>query len=147
MIWLSVAIVLGVIVSGNIALAASRKASRKSAARLREGEELLLKLLDQGADVTVERDLPTGLRKGKTRVRLDMVLSSERLVIATHHGKLLEFTGADGSVRSTGPSRLVLEGQRAEPVGATHVRVDIVTPTAIQWAEMAEEHLSTSRSA
>ena len=70
--------------------------------------------------------------------RADLSLSDARLLIATHHGRVLELTREQpGAVRCTGPRRLVIEGARQRADGPMSVRAELIVDDAERWAEEA----------
>jgi hypothetical protein len=74
-----------------------------------------------------------------------MVLSEQRLILATGHGRVLEISAErPGSVRCTGPRRLVIEGQH--PSGRAEVRAEMAIDDAEGWQQAAEAlQASTTR--
>ena len=59
--------------------------------------------------------------------RADLSMSDARLVVSTHHGRVLELTrDQPGSVRCTGPRRLVIEGARQRADGPMSVRAELI---------------------
>ncbi len=147
MIWISAALVFGFVILGSIALGQFRKRVRRRAVRPAEGEAVLLTASGLSARVFVDRDLLAGPRAGAiNRSRVDLLLSQNRLLAATHHGRLLELTEqSGGSVRNTGPDRLVIEGQR--PGKGAKVRIEVLCDRAEEWARAAEGAIHTTRSA
>jgi len=146
-IWISAALVFGLAIVGSFGLGQFRKSVRRRAVRPGEGEQVLLTASGLSARVFVDRDLLAGPRAGTiNRSRIDLLLSQDRLLVASHHGRLLELTErTGGSVRSTGPNRLVIEGQR--PGQGARVRIEILCDRAEEWARAAEGAIHTSRSA
>lgn len=112
-----------------------------------DGEKPLLRLDGITARIYVDRDLLGGpTSDGVNRAAADVVLTPRRLLVATHQGRLLELTQqTGGSVRNTGPNRLVIEGQR--PGDGPIIRVELLTDQAETWAVQAAATLNTSRSA
>ncbi|MED5369456.1 MAG: hypothetical protein VX899_00455 [Myxococcota bacterium] len=147
-------ILAGVVVLICAALASAglrfgRKQKRRQAAALSKGETPVLQQLDVPARVYVDRTLLGGPVAGKiNHLDTDILLTEGRLVVATHQGRLLEvLPGKDGSVRCTGPGRLVIEGMRPSAKEDILVRVEALVPTADQWAARAKELLGTRTSA
>ena len=117
MLWISIGLVFGLACLGGAAVHASRRSSRQKASRLMDGEKPLLRLDGVTARIYVDRDLLGGpTSDGVNRALADVVLTPRRLLVATHQGRLLELTQqTGGSVRNTGPNRLVIEGPRRGP--------------------------------
>ena len=101
------------------------------------------------ARVFVDQDVLEGPRKGViNRSPADLVLTADRLIIATRHGRVLELTKANpGSVRCTGPRRLIIEGERLRKSGSMKVRLELIVDDAEVWAAMTVERLESARSA
>ncbi len=95
------------------------------------------------ARVFIERSVLGGPQAGRTnRGQADLVLTNGRLLVATHQGRVLELTPErPGSVRCTGPRRLVIEGGRLLKEGELKVRVELICDEAEAWAQLAAEHL------
>ena len=147
MLWISIGLVFGLACLGVAAMHRSRRSNREKASRLMQGERPLLRLDGITARIYVDRDLLGGpSSNGVNRAPANVVLTPRRLLVATHQGRLLELTQqTGGSVRNTGPNRLVIEGQR--PGGGAIVRVELLTDQAETWAVQSAETLKTSRSA
>ncbi len=98
------------------------------------------------ARVFVERSVLGGPQAGRTnRGQADLVLTEGRLLVATHQGRVLELTrDRPGSVRCTGPRRLVIEGSRLQKEGEVLVRVELICQEAEDWAQVAAEHLGAA---
>jgi hypothetical protein len=130
------------------ALQLSRKRARAEATRI-EGEPVVLETRGVTARVFVDQTMLAGPQAGKVnRAPADLILTPERLLVATHQGRLLELKkGSGGSVRCTGPGRLVLEGRKPRAKAEMKIRVEVLTDKAEQFASRAHELLQTSRSA
>lgn len=83
-----------------------------------------------------------GFRSGRqTRTKVDMVLTQKQLLVVSNRGTLFDIRagaakGRIGSVRCSGPGRLLFEGERQEASKkATSYRVEISLPTATSWAQ------------
>jgi hypothetical protein len=83
-----------------------------------------------------------GFRSGhQTKTTVDMVLTQKRLLVVSNRGTLFDIRaeaarGRIGSVRCTGPGRLLFEGERQEASKkATNYRVEISLSTATSWAQ------------
>lgn len=125
----------------------SRKRAREKAATV--DEEVLYEARSVPVRVMLDHDMLGGPAAGKiNRADADLILTAKRIVVATHHGRVLEIRkDQGGSVRSTGPGRLVLEGVRMRPSGDSKVRIECHLPESEVWADKAAKILSTSRSA
>lgn len=101
------------------------------------------------ARLYVDHDVLDGPRKGViNRSPADLVLTPTRLIIATRHGRVLELTKANpGSVRCTGPRRLIIEGERLRKQGTMKVRLELIVDDAESWSAMAAERLESALSA
>lgn len=137
-------VVLGVI-GVSVGLGISRNVKRKQAAKVPAGEQAKLEAKRVNARVMVDRSLLGGPVAGKINaMTADLVLTDKRLVVATHQGRVLELmAGKGGSVKCTGPMRLVIEGTRPMAKGELKVRVEAVVDGADRWANQAREHLGT----
>lgn len=125
----------------------NRKRTRTRAATV--DEPVVMEVRGVPARVFVDASVLAGPAAGKlNRAQADIVLTEARLLVATHQGRLLELAaGAGGSVRCTGPGRLVIEGERKRVSGPSKVRIEVLTADAEAWARRAEAALGTSRSA
>ena len=133
------------IVFGGLSLVATlfqvwRKSRRTRGAQLDGGEAVVRELDDVSVRLYVNRSVPGGPRAPGGRDRARVVLSERRLLIATGHGRVLELgEERPGSVRCTGPRRLVVEGQH--PSGRAEVRVEMTVDDAERWPAAACETL------
>ncbi|HJN75469.1 MAG TPA: hypothetical protein QGF58_16185 [Myxococcota bacterium] len=125
----------------------SRKRARENAATV--DEALLLEARAVPARVFLDHDILGGPTAGKiNRAAADLVLTAQRLVVATHQGRILELRkDQGGSVRSTGPGRLVIEGVRMRSGGNSKVRIELHLMESEDWARSAAAALATSKSA
>jgi hypothetical protein len=100
------------------------------------------------ARVFVDKDMVGGPQQGRTnRSQADLVLTDGRLLVATHQGRVLELTSRNpGSVRCTGPRRLILEGERLQKEGVMKVRVELICDDAQSWADVAALELGAKKS-
>jgi hypothetical protein len=147
MIWISLGLVFALACLGGGGVHLFRQRNRRRASTVREGEQVILRADAVSARIYVDKDLLGGPSSGGiNRAQTDLVLTRDRLLVATHQGRLLELTPqTGGSVRNTGPNRLVIEGQ--QPGQGVKVRIELLTDQAEQWASAAEDALKTSRSA
>lgn len=83
-----------------------------------------------------------GFRSGhQTKTTVDMVLTKKQFLVVSNRGTLFDIRaeaarGRIGSVRCTGPGRLLFEGERQEAnKKTTKYRVEISIPTATAWAQ------------
>ncbi len=133
---LSLAVVFGALVVVATVFQAWRKSRRNRGALLGDGEQVLREVEDIGVRLYVNRNVPGGPRAPGGRDRARMVLSGHRLILATGHGRVLEMGGErPGSVRCTGPRRLVVEGHH--PSGRAEVRAEMAIDDAEGWQEAA----------
>ncbi len=94
------------------------------------------------ARVFVDKDLIDGPKAGVINSGpADLVLCADRLIVATRHGRILELAPGAGSVRCTGPRRLVIEGERPRKDGPMKVRIEALVDEAERWAELARARL------
>lgn len=92
------------------------------------------------ARISVEGRQFHGFRPGySTRTWLEMKLTTQQFVVVTNRGVLFDISadgerGRIGSIRCTGPGRIVFEGERGELNGKpTRYRVEATMPTASEW--------------
>lgn len=142
---LALLVVFGMVLGAGGVVAVSRNRRRARAATVPQGETLLREARDCGSRVFVSSDVIGGPSADKiNRSPADLVLTDKRLLVATRHGRVLEITaGSGGSVRCTGPRRLVIEGERPQKDGVMHVRAELIVPDAEVWAALASEQLQT----
>ncbi len=138
-------VVFGMVLGAGGLVAVSRNRRRARAGSVPEGDTLLREARDCGSRVFVSTDVIGGPSADRiNRSPADLVLTDKRLLVATRHGRVLEITvGAPGSVRCTGPRRLVIEGERPQRDGVMHVRAELIVPDAEVWAALAAEQLQT----
>ena len=118
-----------------------RKIRRDRGARVPADEEVVLEVDQVSVRLYVNRSIPGGPSAPGGRDRARLVLTDKRLLLCTGHGRVLEIHGEQGgSVRSTGPGRLVIEGMH--PSGRADVRAELTVQDAEQW-QAAAAHLST----
>lgn len=120
-----------------------RKLRRDRAAQLPDGE-VAVKDIDQvSVRLYINRSIPGGPSAPGGRDRARIVLSDKRLMLCTGHGRVLEINMEQaGSVRSTGPRRLVIEGMH--PSGRADVRAELTVDDSEGWQDAAS-HLSSNR--
>lgn len=145
---LSALLVFAAAVCLGFALQFSRGRARARAAWV-EGEPVVLEKRGVSARVFVDQTMLAGPQAGVVnRAPADLVLTPERLLVATHQGRLLELKkGGGGSVRCTGPGRLILEGRKPRANAEMKIRIEVLIDNAEQFALRAHELLETSRSA
>ena len=97
-----------------------------------------------GGRIFADRSLPGGLKAGTiNRVQATLVLSDQRLLVCTRHGRVLELTPEHpGEARCVGPKRVVLEG--AHPSGRARLRVELVLDAGEAWVEQVRATLQTA---
>ncbi|MCB9741094.1 MAG: hypothetical protein H6741_29610 [Alphaproteobacteria bacterium] len=146
---LSLGIVLAVVIALTAGLQLYRGAVRRRAATPPQGEAIQRQAQSIAARIFVDRSIFNGPQARKTnRAPADLVLTPERLLVATHHGRILELTrGNPGFARCTGPRRLVIEGQRPMKDGAVQVRVELILDAAEQWAAESAKALGSQEAA
>ena len=146
---LALVLVLACAAGASAALRFTRKKRRRACAKLPAGEAPVLQQVDIPSRVYVDRTLLAGPVAGKiNNMDADIILTEKRLLVSTHQGKLLELTQAStGSVRCTGPGRLVIEGSKPRADGEILVRVEALVATAETWSLRSAELLGTRRSA
>ena len=139
----SALISLGIFSTFGGGLSLYRRFRRQSGARLPDGEPLVRQVRGASARVFVERDVLGGPKSMSINsTRADLSLSDARLVVSTHHGRVLELTrDQPGSVRCTGPRRLVIEGARQRADGPMSVRAELIVDDAERWALEAAARL------
>ena len=117
---------------------------RARAAALPEGEAPLRQQSGVGGRIFADRSLPGGLKAGTiNRVQATLVLSDQRLLVCTRHGRVLELTPErPGEARCVGPKRVVLEG--AHPSGRARLRVELVLDAGEAWVEQVRATLQTA---
>jgi hypothetical protein len=133
---LSFAIVFGALVVVAILFQAWRTSRRNRGAIISPEEMVVRDIEDIAVRLYVNRNIPGGPRAPGGRDRGRMVLSGQRLILSTGHGRVLEIRAdRPGSVRCTGPRRLVIEGQH--PSGRADVRAEMAIHDAEGWQEAA----------
>ncbi len=141
MLWLKWILTFGIVLGGliglNLALRAQRNWRRSGGATLPSGEPQLRAAAGLSARLFTDKSLSSGFQPGGgTRGKADLVMSGQRLVLATGHGRVLEIRpDLPGQVRFAGPRRLVVEG--LHPSGRARVRAELVVDDAEGWAEAA----------
>ena len=137
-------IVLGSIILGSALISYSRKRRREHASDV--PEHLVMKMArGVSSRVFVGEDVLDGPKAGViNRSPADLILTADRLIVATRHGRVLEIkANGDGAVRCTGPRRLVIEGTRLRKSGKMPVRVELIVDEAEEWQALAAERLGT----
>ena len=133
---LSNAVVFGALMVVAVLFQAWRASRRNRGARLDPSETVLRETEAIAVRLYVNRNIPGGPRAPGGRDRGRMVLSDQRLILTTGHGRVLEIrSDRSGSVRCTGPRRLVIEGQH--PSGRADVRVELAIDDAEGWQQAA----------
>lgn len=128
---------------GGALVALQQRLRRARSTSLPAREDSLRLVRGVPSSVFVERDVLGGPKAGRpNRSEADLVLSPLRLLVATRHGRVLELTRErPGSVRCTGPRRLVIEGERPGEPRGVKVRVELILDDAATWADAAQRHL------
>jgi hypothetical protein len=119
---------------GFLAFERWRRAQRRALAATPPADETVLKVAEgKSTRLYVDRNLPTGAAAGLVNLTSStLVLTEARLILATHHGRVLEATAKSPiAFRCVGPRRLVAEG--LHPDGKTHVRLEIVVDDPESW--------------
>ncbi len=119
---------------GFVAFERWRRAQRRAMAATPPDDETVLRLAEgRPTRLYVDRNLPTGAAAGLVNLTsTTLVLTEARLILATHHGRVLEATARSPiAFRCVGPRRLVAEG--LHPDGHTHVRLEIVVDDPEAW--------------
>jgi hypothetical protein len=133
---LSFIIVFGALIAVATVFNAWRKSRRKRGSALPDGEAVARMVEDVAVRLYVNVTIPGGPRAPGGRDRAQLVLSDQRLILATGHGRVLEIDAErPGSVRCTGPRRLVVEGQH--PTGRAEVRAELAVDDAEGWQAAA----------
>lgn len=137
----AIAIVFGFLAVARGITEYGRRRRRLQASRI--PDDLVVKMVrGVGARVFVDKDMIDGPKAGViNNTPADLVLCADRLIVATRHGRILELTPGAGSVRCTGPRRLVIEGERLRKHGPMKVRIEALVDDAEQWAELAQARL------
>lgn len=139
--WRSMLVVLGVLILAGAVLKLVSWARREKIVRTIDPESLTRSL--RGVSLRVLLHGPTtlpGMNPDRAnRTRGDLLVSSDRFVIASSRGVLVDVRSGSKrltSVRCTGPGRLVLEGEvpvmKGEP---GRYRIELVTEEAASWVE------------
>ncbi len=138
----AIAIVFGFMVVARVATEWRRSQRRAQASKI--PDHLVVKMVrGVSARVFVDREIIDGPKPGViNNTPADLVLCADRLIVATRHGRVLEVTPGKGSVRCTGPRRLVIEGSRLRKDGMMNVRVEALVEGAEEWAELAAARLA-----
>jgi len=120
-----------------------RKVRRDRSARLPDGEDTVRDADQVSVRLYVNRSIPGGPSAPGGRDRARIVLSDKRLLLCTGHGRVLEINAEQaGSVRCTGPRRLVIEGMH--PSGRADVRAELTVDDSEGW-QAAAAHLSSRK--
>lgn len=127
------------LIAANGLVRTARALRRKNSSRLPPGEAVLHAQPGLPSRIFTNQRLPGGLKpRVINRDRVDLLLTSNRLVACSGAGRILEIsTARPGAVRAVGPDRLVLEG--SHPSGRGALRVELVCHAAADWAAWARE--------
>jgi len=108
--------------------------------------EVLAEATDIALTMSVDKTVSGVFRPGKRyRAKGHMVLLSQRLVLATHEGRVLDLQPTlDTQVRSAGPRRLVLEGPH--PSGKARVRAELILDNEAHWAAQISAQIQPDQS-
>lgn len=133
---LSTALLFGFLIVCATVFQAWRRGRRSRGARLPDHETQVREVEEAAVRLYINRTIPGGPRAPGGRDRARVVLSDQRLLVSTGHGRVLEITAErPGSVRCTGPRRLVIEGQH--PSGRADVRAELAVDDAEGWQAAA----------
>jgi len=133
---LSVVIVFGALTVVAALFNAWRKSRRNRGASLPDGEVVVREVEEAAVRLYVNTSIPGGPKAPGGRDRGRLVMSHQRMVLATGHGRVLEISAdRPGSVRCTGPRRLVIEGRH--PSGRADVRAELAVDDAEGWQAAA----------
>ena len=114
----------------------TRRWQREAAARLDPDEVVQLRASALPARLTVERSLTTfdPPLQSWERSAEGVYVGARTFALSTHHGRMLQIDAAHpGSAVTTGPRRLVVEGEH--PSGFTRVRVELLVDAPERWVE------------
>lgn len=141
------AVLIGVIALGG-AVQLSRALGRARAAAPPPGEAVRRLARRATARVAADEIRPGAVpRPSGVLTHADVVLTSRRLIVATHEGRVLDADSARGlQVRCTGPGRLVIESERPSANGLRRLRLELALPEAELWAREAQELLGAGAS-
>jgi hypothetical protein len=142
--WIVAFAVALALAGGVLAFERWRRAQRRATAATPPQDEVVMRL-DEGRATRfyVSRNLPTGARAGLVNLTsTTLVLTEARLIMATHHGRVLEATPLTPiAFRCVGPRRLVAEGMH--PDGKTTVRLEIIIDEPEAWVSDFQQMLGT----
>ena len=119
-----------------------RRRSRAAAVDTR-GQPVLREAVDISVRLVVDHNAPGGLRAGTNyRSEGHLLLTPQRLILATNHGRVLELTPENvGRARAPGPRMMILEGPH--PSGRANVRAELVLDNERDWLSTIQaQHLS-----
>ena len=140
-LWIGLLVVLGLLAVIGVCVKTYYLFRRRVALRSVQGE-LVRSASAISARISVEGRRFRGFRPGfSTRTWLEMKLTTQQFVVVTNRGVLFDVSvdgerGRIGSIRCTGPGRIVFEGERREMKGkATRYRVEATLPTASEWVK------------
>ena len=136
--WLiSFAIVLSGFVAAAWGMKVFRRRSRFAAVQV-EGQSAVREAMDVPVRLTVDNNAPGGLRPGRDyRGNGHLVLLSDRLILATDQGRVLEVSASQpGNIRAPGPRMIIIEG--SHPSGRARVRVEMVIDDEQAWVKSVE---------
>jgi hypothetical protein len=129
---------------GFVAFERWRRAQRRALAATPPAEETVLRVVEgRPTRLYVDKNLPTGAAAGLVNLTsTTLVLTEARLILATHHGKVLEATAHRPiAFRCVGPRRLVAEG--LHPDASTNVRLEIVVDDPEAWVADYQQWLGS----
>ena len=103
-----------------------------------EGQSAVREAMDVPVRLTVDNNAPGGLRPGRDyRGNGHLVLLSDRLILATDQGRVLEVSASQpGNIRAPGPRMIIIEG--SHPSGRARVRVEMVIDDEQAWVKSVE---------
>jgi len=140
---ISIAVVFGTLAASRFLIEWRRSRRRLQATQV--PKNLVVKSArGVNARIFVDQDILDGPKANViNNTSADLVLTDDRLIVATRHGRMLEITAGGGSVRCTGPRRLVIEGERLRKTGPMKVRVEALVEDAEGWAAFASERFAS----
>ena len=115
---------------------------RRLSTRLKSSETILRELDFISLKVMSNKTLSMGPVAGQAMQTTGrMVLTDERLLVATNQGRMLELSEDNlGRARAVGPRRLVILGKH--PAGKADLRFEMVVEQEGIWAELINERFA-----
>lgn len=139
---LSIVIVLGGFAAINMIAGVARKHAR-SVSVTDDGQTVLRDAVDASVRFEVDAKVSGGLRPQVSyRSKGHLRLTTDTILLATNHGRILEITAAHPwVVRTPGPRMMILEGPH--PSGRARVRAELIVDNEQDWKSDIEAHLSS----